>query len=204
MQLQTPISQGAFTAAPFGTESGVYMKRAGEQQRTSAWMGLKRRIFGPATRSDPSINCELELFAGLNEDELDAAANVLSVFDVAPGSVLGRQGSSFRDFTVIVSGQVVVSQDSVPVGILGPGCWFGAYAIGPDGPRRRAVSFDAIAPTRVAVADPRGFTALMQLELVAERVHVMIERRREFNDRPETAKQSHHHLEEHTDYPAHL
>lgn len=103
----------------------------------------------------------VELLAGLPGETLARLAKNMEREEVAPGTVLVREGEAGDRFYVVFSGMLSVSQSSVGSrGVLRPGDYFGEVALAMDVPRTATVS--AITPAVVASCDRATFDELIR------------------------------------------
>lgn len=118
----------------------------------------RRRRFGRRSTSANPLDRSLELFAGLDRRALDRLARHFEVIDLAPGASLGRQGEPASMFVVVLTGRIGVTLDGLPLTVLDAGAQFGALPLLDGGPGRFSrASFDVLEPSRVAIANRRGF-----------------------------------------------
>jgi len=81
--------------------------------------------------------------------------------EVAPGTVVMREGEFGDRFYVVFAGMLGVSQRQLgPSGVLRPGDYFGEVALAMDMPRTATVS--AITPAVVASCDRATFDELIR------------------------------------------
>ena len=76
----------------------------------------------------------IELFSELTGKEIKKVASYMTTTDVRQGRDLTVQGTTGRDFMIIVDGEASVRRNGRLVATLGPGDFFGELA----GDRRRA------------------------------------------------------------------
>lgn len=102
----------------------------------------------------------IPLFAGLNEDELDAVAMSATQLDYAPGKVLMREGELAHEMFVVVDGTLEVTRDGEHIADIPAGGFAGEMALLSRSHRNSTVS----AKTQVSVLhlDGRQFAALVQ------------------------------------------
>ena len=77
---------------------------------------------------------DIGLFGGLGDDVLRTFVAALEVNELAPGTVVFKEGESGRELYVILDGEVEVLRRSkrgheTRVAILGPGDWFGEMSV---------------------------------------------------------------------------
>jgi cAMP-dependent protein kinase regulator len=101
------------------------------------------------------------LLAGLPGETLARLAKRMERQEVAPGTVVVREGEPGDRFYVVFAGMLSVSQASLGSrGVLRPGDYFGEVALAMDVPRTATVS--AITPSVVASCDRETFDELIR------------------------------------------
>jgi len=80
---------------------------------------------------------------------------------VGEGEVLAREGRIGREFFLILSGTVAVTQKRRRVNTLGPGEFFGELAAMNPGPRNATVT--ALSDLDVLIIGPREFAAMAEI-----------------------------------------
>ena len=80
---------------------------------------------------------------------------------MASGEVLAREGRIGREFFLILSGTVAVTQQGRRVNTLGPGDFFGELAAMDPGPRNATVT--ALSDLEVLIIGPREFAAMADI-----------------------------------------
>ncbi len=95
---------------------------------------------------------EIGLFGGLGDDVLRSFVGALEVSELAPGTVVFKEGDSGRELFVLLDGEVEVLRKSkrgheTRVAILGPGDWFGEMSVLDVLPR--SATTRVLAPTRL-------------------------------------------------------
>jgi len=108
------------------------------------------------------------LFGGLGDDVLASFVATLAQSDVAPGTVVFREGECGRDLHVILDGEVEVLRKSkrgheTRVAILGPGDWFGEMSVLDVLPR--SATTRVLAPTRLIRLTAHDLDALYRKDL---------------------------------------
>jgi CRP-like cAMP-binding protein len=83
---------------------------------------------------------QVPLFSRCNKKELAAIANLADLIDLPAGKRLVREGSSGREFMVIVEGAVEVSRKNRKINVLGPGDFIGEMALISGAPRNATVT----------------------------------------------------------------
>ncbi|HEX5615852.1 MAG TPA: cyclic nucleotide-binding domain-containing protein [Acidimicrobiia bacterium] len=99
------------------------------------------------------------VFANLSQRELRQVVKSSATRDVAAGEVLVAEGTSGREFFVLLGGSVKVSRNGRKVTVLGPGSSFGELALLDDGPRTATVTAETAAT--VLVLGRREFDRLL-------------------------------------------
>ena len=101
------------------------------------------------------------LLAGLPGETLARLAKAMERQEVAPGTVLVREGDPGDRFYVVFSGMLAVSQQGYGGrNVLRPGDYFGEVALAMGMPRTATVS--AITPAVVASCDKETFDELIR------------------------------------------
>ena len=103
----------------------------------------------------------VELLAGLPGQTLARLGQRLEREEVAPGTVLVREGEPGDRFYLLFSGMLTVTQSAFGKrGVLRPGDYFGEVALAMDVPRTATVT--AITPATVASCDRETFDELIR------------------------------------------
>jgi CRP-like cAMP-binding protein len=103
----------------------------------------------------------VQLLAGLPGEVLAQLAKRMERQEVAPGSVLVREGEPGERFYLVFAGMLAVSQRDLGArGILRPGDYFGEVALAMGMPRTATVT--AITPAVVASCDRATFDELLR------------------------------------------
>ena len=137
-------------------------------------MGRSAQLRGPPDLSDSREEtasprrsatqhelARIELLAGLPGDTLALLGQRMERREVAPGTVLVREGEPDDHFYELISGVLAVSQrDFGARGVLRPGDYFGEVAPAMDVPRTATVS--AMTPAVVASCDRATFDELLR------------------------------------------
>jgi CRP/FNR family transcriptional regulator, cyclic AMP receptor protein len=100
------------------------------------------------------------LFAGCSKRELGEIASVADELDLPSARDLTKEGSSGREFVVIVEGEADVLRKGRLVAGLGPGDFVGEIALVTGQPRTATVRTRG--PARVLVLTTSGFRTLMR------------------------------------------
>ena len=93
--------------------------------------------------------------------QLGEVARLAERVQVGVGEVLAREGRIGREFFLILSGSVAVTQGGRRVNTLGPGDFFGELAAMNPGPRNATVT--AITEVDVLIIGPREFAAMAEI-----------------------------------------
>jgi CRP-like cAMP-binding protein len=102
----------------------------------------------------------IPLFAGLNEDELDAVAHAATQLDYRAGKVLMREGELAHEMFVVVSGTLEVTRGGEHIADIGPGGFAGEMALLTHAHRNSTVS--AKTDASVLHIDGREFSGVLQ------------------------------------------
>jgi CRP-like cAMP-binding protein len=103
----------------------------------------------------------VELLAGLPGKTLAQLAKQMEREEIAPGTVVIREGDLGERFYVVFAGMLSVSQrDRGNRGLLRPGDYFGEVALAMNVPRTATVT--AITPAVVASCDRATFDELLR------------------------------------------
>jgi CRP/FNR family cyclic AMP-dependent transcriptional regulator len=95
------------------------------------------------------------------EAQLGEVARLAERIQVGEGEVLAREGRIGREFFLILSGTVAVTQKGRRVNTLGPGDFFGELAALNPGPRNATVT--ALSDLDVLIIGPREFDAMAEI-----------------------------------------
>ena len=93
--------------------------------------------------------------------QLEEVARLAERVQVGRGEVLAREGRIGREFFLILSGTVAVTQKGRRVNALGPGDFFGELAAMDPGPRNATVT--ALSDLDVLIIGPREFAAMADI-----------------------------------------
>jgi CRP/FNR family transcriptional regulator, cyclic AMP receptor protein len=93
--------------------------------------------------------------------QLEEVARLAERIQVGEGEVLAREGRIGREFFLILSGTVGVTQKGRRVNTLGPGEFFGELAAMNPGPRNATVT--ALSDLDVLIIGPREFSAMAEI-----------------------------------------
>jgi CRP/FNR family transcriptional regulator, cyclic AMP receptor protein len=98
---------------------------------------------------------------GCTRSQLEEVARLAERVQVGQGEVLAREGRIGREFFLILSGTVAVTQKGRRVNTLGPGDFFGELAAMNPGPRNATVT--ALSDLDVLIIGPREFNAMADI-----------------------------------------
>lgn len=98
---------------------------------------------------------------GLTHAQLREVAALAERVQVDEGEVLAREGRVSREFFLILSGTVAVTQGGRQVDTLGPGSFFGEVIATRLGPRHATVT--ALSKVDVLIIGPREFAAMVEI-----------------------------------------
>jgi CRP/FNR family transcriptional regulator, cyclic AMP receptor protein len=114
-----------------------------------------------ARTTDPKLEliAAVPLFAGFNRREIEAVGRLMDEIDVNAERVLMREGTSGREFFIVVSGNVRVERNGRKVNELGPGDFLGEIALIDGGPRTATAI--AVEPCRLLVLAASSFRTLI-------------------------------------------
>jgi CRP/FNR family cyclic AMP-dependent transcriptional regulator len=100
----------------------------------------------------------VDQFAGCTREQLLSVVRLAERVQVGEGEILTREGRIGREFFLILSGTVGVTQKGRRVNTLGPGDFFGELAALNPGPRNATVT--ALSDLDVLIIGPREFGAM--------------------------------------------
>jgi CRP/FNR family transcriptional regulator, cyclic AMP receptor protein len=100
----------------------------------------------------------VEQFRACTRNQLREVERLAERVQVASGEVLAREGRIGREFFLLLSGTVAVTQQGRRVNTLGPGNFFGELAAINPGPRNATVT--ALSDVDVLIIGPREFAAM--------------------------------------------
>ena len=107
------------------------------------------------------------LFDGLSRKELAELARVTEDVEFDAGQTLCREGTTGREFFVIMDGEVEVTRHGEHIAVLGSGEFFGEIALVDDVPRTATVT--ARTPLRFFVMSRQSFLPLLDANHGVER-----------------------------------
>jgi len=100
-------------------------------------------------------------FRDCTREQLEDVVRLAERVQVGGGEVLAREGRVGREFFLILSGTVAVTQRARRVNTLGPGDFFGELAAMNPGPRNATVT--ALSDLDVLIIGPREFAAMADI-----------------------------------------
>jgi CRP/FNR family cyclic AMP-dependent transcriptional regulator len=103
----------------------------------------------------------VELLQDCTDAQLQEVARLAERVQVGEGEVLAREGRIGREFFLILSGWVAVTQRGRRVNTLGQGNFFGELAAIDPGPRNATVT--ALSDLDVLIIGPREFSAMADI-----------------------------------------
>jgi CRP/FNR family cyclic AMP-dependent transcriptional regulator len=103
----------------------------------------------------------VDTFRACNRKQLREVERLAERIQVGRGEVLAREGRIGREFFLILSGTVAVSQKGRRVNTLGPGDFFGELAAMNPGPRNATVT--ALSDLEILIIGPREFAAMADI-----------------------------------------
>ena len=103
----------------------------------------------------------VDQLAGCTKEQLQDVARLAERVHVAEGEVLTREGRIGREFFLILTGMVGVTQKGRRVNTLGPGDFFGELAALSPAPRNATVT--ALSELDVLIIGPRQFGAMARI-----------------------------------------
>jgi CRP-like cAMP-binding protein len=103
----------------------------------------------------------VDLLRNCTHAQLQEVSRLAERVQVAEGEVLAREGRIGREFFLILSGTVQVTQTGRLVNCLGPGDFFGELAAMDPGPRNATVT--ALTDLDVLIIGPRELSAMSEI-----------------------------------------
>ena len=100
----------------------------------------------------------VDAFKGCTRSQLKQVARLAERVQVGRGEVLAREGRIGREFFLVLSGTVRVTQAGREVNLLGPGSFFGELAAINPGVRNATVT--AVTEVEVLIIGPREFATM--------------------------------------------
>lgn len=104
---------------------------------------------------------DVDQLRGLTTAQLEQVAGLAERVQVDKGEVLAREGRVGREFFLILSGTVAVTQGGRHIDNLGPGSVFGEVIATAIGPRHATVT--ALTAVDVLIIGPREFAAMVEI-----------------------------------------
>ena len=104
---------------------------------------------------------EVDAFRGCTRSQLKQVARLAERVHVGQGEVLAREGRIGREFFLVLSGNVTVTQAGRKVNVLGPGSFFGELAAINPGVRNATVT--AASEVEVLIIGPREFATMANI-----------------------------------------
>jgi len=114
-------------------------------------------------------------FAQCTDLQLEEVARLAERVQVGSGEVLTREGRIGREFFIILSGTVAVTQGGRRVNTLGSGQYFGEMAAVNPGPRNATVT--ALTDLDVLIIGPREFATMAELPGFRDSLRLTMARR---------------------------
>jgi len=122
-------------------------------------IGRKRCVVSTLGRQATVDRLQMvDQFASCTREQLEDVARLAERIQVGEGEILTREGRIGREFFLILSGTVGVTQKGYRVNTLGPGDFFGELAAMNPGPRNATVT--ALSELDVLIIGPREFGAM--------------------------------------------
>lgn len=113
----------------------------------------------PIRHGDPAdALCDMALFAGLPDDELEELAAECEICTAHPGQVVQAQDVPVRHWHVIAGGHAVVQRDDTPIGLLGRGDSWSEHSL--LNQLRSSIAVVALSPLTLLTLSPRSFFAI--------------------------------------------
>src|SRR5579862_4583412 len=146
------------------------MPLQGRRRTVGKPVGRRRSVVAAAERGPSSVAIEeghqatvdrlseVDQLRGLTRAQLEQVAGLAERVQVDKGEVLAREGRVGREFFLILSGTVAVTQGGRHVDTLGPGSVFGEVIATNVGPRHATVT--ALNPVDVLIIGPREFATM--------------------------------------------
>ena len=103
----------------------------------------------------------VDLLQNCTQTQLQEVARLAERVQVGEGEVLAREGRIGREFFLILSGSVVVTQNGRRVNTLASGDFFGELAAMDPGPRNATVT--ALTDLDVLIIGPRELSAISEI-----------------------------------------
>jgi CRP/FNR family transcriptional regulator, cyclic AMP receptor protein len=103
---------------------------------------------------------DVPLFAGCSKKELGQVARLADEIDLRAGKTLIKEGTTGREFFVLVDGTAEIRRKGKKIDSAGPGDFFGEMALLSDQPRNATVV--TTSPVDALVVTARNFQALIE------------------------------------------
>jgi CRP/FNR family cyclic AMP-dependent transcriptional regulator len=103
----------------------------------------------------------VDLLRNCTHDQLEEVARLAERVQVGEGEVLAHEGRIGREFFLILSGSVAVTQMGRRVNTMGPGDFFGELAAMDPAPRNATVT--ALSDLDVLIIGPRELSAMSDI-----------------------------------------
>lgn len=117
------------------------------------------------TDLEPNVSVErlrgVKEFSTCTADQLERVAELAEHVHVLEGEILTKEGRIDREFFLILSGSVAVTQKGRQVNLLGSGQFFGELAAVHPGPRTATVT--ALTDLEVLIIGPRELTMISEI-----------------------------------------
>lgn len=130
------------------------------------------------SRRDPRLKtlATMDVLSGMPLRQLNEIGGLTTEVNFAPGHVLCRQGAVAQEVLMISDGDVAISRDGVPIGVLGAGSMFGEMGLVAGAPRNATVT--ALTEVRALVLSRGEFSQLLHaFPLVSDNVRALAARR---------------------------
>jgi CRP-like cAMP-binding protein len=101
---------------------------------------------------------ELDLFAGLPDDDIELLALSFERVTVRPGQTLETQDAPVHRWSVIVEGHAVIERDATPIGLVGRGQSWSEHSI--LNQLRSSIGVVALSPVTLLTMTQRQFFAI--------------------------------------------
>ena len=119
---------------------------------------------------------EMPLFEGLPTKKLRVVSQLSTSIELPAGTALAQEGTTGREFFMLLDGEVEVIRADRLVATRGPGSHLGEIALLERRPR--TATLVAKTPLLIAVASRGEFTSLLQLvPEISERLHASMHQR---------------------------
>lgn len=153
--LQQPCNEDASRGAHAGRHPGGADVARGDASQRERRRGVVSTI---GTRATVDRLRSVDLLRDCTQAQLEEVAHLAERVQVGEGEVLAREERIGREFFLILSGRVAVTQKGRRVNTLGPGDFFGELAAVDPGPRNATVT--ALSELDMLIIGPREFSAM--------------------------------------------